>query len=57
MAFHPNVFRVAARTFKSALAQVRSSLDYPDKPHWFTARRNSAVSPDGDLCSAVAPMC
>jgi len=39
MGFNPDVFRVAACTFKPALAQVRSSLNYPDKPHWFTARR------------------
>ena len=37
--FKPNIRRVTGRTFKSALAQVWSSLDYPDKPHWFTARR------------------
>ena len=37
--FKPDVHRVTGRTFKSALAEVRSNLDYPDKPHWFTARR------------------
>ena len=39
MSFKPDIRRVTGRTFKSALAQMRSSLDYPDKPHWFTARR------------------
>ena len=40
----PDIRRVTGRTFKSALAQVRSSLDYPDKPHWFTARRTRGRS-------------
>lgn len=37
--FCPNVFSLTGRTFKSAFAQVRSSLNHADKPHRFTARR------------------
>ncbi|MGB7701717.1 MAG: hypothetical protein WBL91_08765, partial [Pseudolabrys sp.] len=37
--FYPNVFRLTGRAFKSALAQVRSSLNHADEPHRFTARR------------------
>ena len=36
--FYPSVFRLTGRTFKSAFAQVRSSLNHADKPHRFTAR-------------------
>ena len=35
--FYPNVFSLTGRTFKSAFAQVRSSLNHADKPHRFTA--------------------
>jgi hypothetical protein len=37
--FFPNIFRLTGRAFKSALAQVRSSLNHADEPHRFTARR------------------
>jgi hypothetical protein len=40
VAFYPNVFRhLTGRTFKPALAQVRTSPNYADKPHRFTAPR------------------
>ena len=37
--FYPNVFSLTGPAFKSAFAQVRSSLNHADKPHRFTARR------------------
>ena len=37
--FYPNVVSLTGRTFKSAFAQVRSSMNHADKPHRFTARR------------------